>query len=382
MKFTITKLGLAAVATIMAGVPIAAEARSLTWASGWPPGGSVPAAIDDAVEYIRENSDLEPRHFSMSLLSFPETLAGLRDGVADIGYMLMPYWPAEFAESNLVADLAMLSTTGEPTNVPGLVMSSALAEYIVLHCPECQDEYLQQNQVYLGGGSTPEYTLLCTQPVRDPDDLRGLRIRTAGDNFGRWAENFGATRVAISGGEMYEALSARAVDCAIAAIPELVNLRLIDVVTHVTPEVPGGVFSGVGSANVNLDVWRDLTTEQREVMLRGAVRLMANINIGYVETATTAMEAARERGIEFVEASPSLISASEEFIEEDIQRIGRQFETTYGLENVDEKIQLISDLIQKWKGLTAPVAQDREAFEAVLWDEIYSNIDITAYGLQ
>ena len=49
--------------------------------------------------------------------------------------------------------------------------------------------------------------------------MKGLKIRNGAANFGRYAEKLGAVKVAISGGEIYEAMSANAIDCAMVAIP-------------------------------------------------------------------------------------------------------------------------------------------------------------------
>ena len=379
-KSTLTLHCLMAAAVLIAA-PMAGQARDLTFASGWPPGGSVPNSIEDTVEWIKANSDLNPTHYPMSLLSFPETLAGLRDGVADIGYVLTPYFPKEFSETNLAADLTMLATSGKPTAAPGLAMSAALAEYVVLHCPDCQAQNRAQNQIYIGGGSTPDYSLLCDRPISKPEDLKGVKVRVGAANFGRWVENFGGVKVSISGGELYEAMSQNAVDCGAVAIPELINLQLIDVVSHITPGMPGGVFAGVGSANVNLDTWKSFTTEQRALMLKAGTRLMATINVTYVEAVEGGLNAAKDKGITFVEPSAELVAASAAFVDADIKAIGAQFASTYGVKDVDTKIAKVSELIDKWKDLVNPVYKDRDAFEALLWAEIYSKVDPATYGL-
>ena len=48
---------------------------------------------------------------------------------------------------------------------------------------------------------------------------------------------------------------------------------------------------------------------------------------------------------------------------------------------MDAKIEKITALIEKWKGLVYPVAEDAAGFEKILWDEIYSKIDVNTYGV-
>ena len=54
---------------------------------------------------------------------------------------------------------------------------------------------------------------MTNKPIKSPDDLKGLRIRTPGAPI--WQESvraLGATPVALSFGEMYSALQSKAID--------------------------------------------------------------------------------------------------------------------------------------------------------------------------
>jgi TRAP-type transport system periplasmic protein len=371
--------GLAAIALI-SGSSIA-QARSLTLTSGFPPGSIPPVAHQALADWLAENSDLEVQVFSMTLLSLPETSSGLRDGVADMGYLLTQYYPAEYAHSNLAADMTMLSTIGTPTEAPGIVMSAAFAEYVLFNCPECVEEFANQNQLYLGSGASSAYALMCTSPIETAEDLRGKSLRVGGGNFGRWAEHFGATRVTMPGAEMYEALSQGVVDCSTLSTPELINWQLFDVVKHVITGVPGGVYGGVASNNINLDTWRSLTDEQRAVLMQGAARVTAGVAVGYQVEAQKAEEETRSRGIPIGPAPEELQSASDAFIEADMASIAEEFRTTYGIDDVDAKMTTVRELVDKWKGLLADVDEtDMEAVSTVLWDELYSKVDLASYG--
>ena len=46
-------------------------------------------------------------------------------------------------------------------------------------CPDCLAEYRRNNTVYVGAYSTTPYRVMCRQPVRSMDDLRGLRMRAS-----------------------------------------------------------------------------------------------------------------------------------------------------------------------------------------------------------
>ncbi|MDO9527413.1 MAG: hypothetical protein Q7J57_18050 [Gemmobacter sp.] len=48
----------------------------------------------------------------MLLLSFTEESAGIRDGITDAGYVLTPYFRAEYSKMNMVLDMTLLVSQG------------------------------------------------------------------------------------------------------------------------------------------------------------------------------------------------------------------------------------------------------------------------------
>lgn len=359
-----------------------AQGDTLKYALGFPPGSAPTAGVENFAKYIQENSDLEVRVFALSLLNLAETPPGLRDGIADIGYVLTPYYPAEFAEVNLGADMTMLVTTGDPVPSPGATMAGAMLEYVMLNCPDCLAEHRRQNQVYLGGAASTDYVLLCTRPIATLDDLRGKKIRAGAANFGRWAEHFGATKVSIPGNDIYEAMSQGVIDCAMISTPELTNLQLMDVTKDITLRVPGGVFAGSGTSNFNREAWARLTPEQRKVVFEAAARLIADISTDYYLLAQTNVAAAKEKGINVIDPPAEMIAASDAFVKEDMAVVAQQFASAYGLKDVDAKMAKITELVAKWKGLTkeVAVAEDREALARLYWDEVFSKVDPATYA--
>ncbi|MFN3526056.1 MAG: C4-dicarboxylate TRAP transporter substrate-binding protein [Paracoccus sp. (in: a-proteobacteria)] len=359
----------------------AVNAETLRYAIGFPPGGAVTDGIHEFNERLQAETDMSLRVHELSLLDLRETPPGVRDGLADAGYVLMPYYPAEFSESNLPANMSMLATVGTPTQSSGAVMAGAMTEYIMLHCDECQDQFTQQNQIFLGAIGTPEYVQLCTTPIRSTDDIRGKRMRSSVDAMGRWAEHFGGVKVSLPANDIYEAMSQGVVDCTMISAPELRNFQLFDVTKYITLGLPGGSFAGVGAMNINLDRWRGLSAEQRADLLRLAPFNSAVITVNYHEAATADIETARERGTEIIERPDEMAAATEEFVHADAEVIKQSFRDDFGLQNVDEKYDVIAGLIEKWKGLTQDVYADTDAMTELLWTEVFSQMDAATYGM-
>lgn len=363
------------------GIVTDASAKRMKAAVGLATSSAQYYAFENFAKYVGENSDVKIKVFSMSLLNLKETPPGVRDGIADMGFVLPPYYPAEYAENNLVANLSMLSTTGEQVESPGAAMAGATSEYTYFHCPECLAEYKKENQVYLGTGASPTYIMLCTKPVRTLEDLKGKKYRSGAANFGRWAEAFGGIKVSMPGNDIYEALGQGVLDCAMLSATELTNLSLFDIVKYVTRRIPGGVFSGVATNNVNVDSWRSLTTEQRAVFLKGAAGINADLTWKYYSDAKRNLDDSPGKGVEVIEPGPEIMAKSDEFVKADLAVIAQQFKDDYGLTNVEAKIEKITELVNKWKKLTAGIADDRDALAKLYWDEIFSKIDPATFGM-
>lgn len=384
--FRLSKLrGVVSVAAVgLAAGAIAApsaSAETLRSAVGLATSSAQYYAHERFAEYVAARSDLKIKVYSMSLLNLKETPPGIRDGVADMGFVLPPYYPAEYAEFNLAANLSMLATTGRQVESPGAAMAGATSEY-VFNCPECQAEFARENQVYMGTGASPTYIMLCTTALRTLEDLKGKKYRSGAANFGRWAEHFGGIKVSIPGNDVYEALGQGVIDCAMLSATELSNLSLFDLVKFVTRRIPGGVYSGVATNNVNRDVWQGLTLEQRKVMLAGSARIQADLTWKYYADAKANLDASPAKGIEVIEPGPEIMAASDDFVRGDLKVIAKQFVDDYGVTNTDAKIAELTKLVEKWKTLTADIADDPEALAKVYWDEIYSKIDPVTYGMK
>ncbi|WP_417515513.1 C4-dicarboxylate TRAP transporter substrate-binding protein [Minwuia sp.] len=380
---TLSKKMMAAVAgvSMLAGAGVAHAETTLKVAVGFGPGSAAAYALENFAKNVEATSDLKMKVFTLSLLNLKETPPGLRDGIADVGFVLPPYYPAEYAEINLAANLSMLATVGANSTSPGMAMGAAMTEYVFLHCPECLTEQKKQNQVYLGTGVSLDYILQCVTPIRTMDDLKGKKYRSGAANFGRWAEHVGGTKVSVPGNDIYEALAQGVVDCAMISATELSNLQLFDVVKYITTNIPGGVFAGVATNSVNRDVWQDLTPAQREAIFKASARSSADVTWKYYADGVRNLKQSPEKGIEIIKPTADMIKMSEDFVKSDLAVISKQFTDDYGLSNVDAKVAKISELIEKYKKLTVGMEDDAEALAQLYWDEIMSKVDLSTYAL-
>lgn len=367
---------------ILLGVTGGAQATQLNFAFGFPSGSAVANAAEEFSAAVKERStgDVTVRNYPLSLLSLAESAAGVRDGLADMAYVLTPYFPAEFAHYSLLSDLNIALNLSEQTGQESLAFAGAISEYALTRCPECLNEFEQQNQIYMGGGASPRYVLLCNKPVTSKEDLQGKRVRTGGAGFVRFAEHFEAVSIQIPANEVYEALSQGVIDCATLSMPELTNYNLRDVVTDITLGVPGGVYGGAATANINRDSWQALSVEQRKALLWGLNVMVADATWNYHEVDIRDREYAQSSNINVIEANEAFITELRAFAKADMARIGQIYKESYGVARAEEIIPEFTEMLEHWRGVVANV-DSRDGLRDVFWKEIFSKIDPSTYGL-
>ena len=368
---------------ILAGIAMtsAVEAKQLSYATGYSTGSIGAKAAEVFAKDVEGHSggDLTAKVYAQSLLSFSEIPPGIRDGMADSGLVLTPYFPSEFPSTNLATELTMLiEMTGAPTEKVGLAFAGAMAEYVFFNCPSCVDEYKQQNQLFLGGGGTSSYFLICNKPVRTLEEIKGKRLRIGGAQWARWANAVGATPVSIPQHETYEALSQGVVDCSVHSAPELTIVKLMEVTSDMTPNMPGGVFSGLAN-NINLDVWKSLTPSERSTMLHASAAHASALSWGYAQAAITNMKTAEEQGIKIHEPDAGLVKVTRDFIEQDIKAVAAKYAESHSLTSSAQLVESFRTLLTKWVELVKGVDNSEELTQ-VYWDEVYSKVNVDTYG--
>ncbi len=374
----------AAGACAIALVANTAMARNINYATGFPP-SSIPAeAAETFAEALAEYSggELTARVFPLSLLNAAETSAGVRDGIADAGYLLTAYFPGEYPHSNLINEASMQLNLleGDVERTGAMAYVGATAELLFFHCPECNQEYTAQNQVFTGGASSSRYGLLCNTAVKSVSDVQGKRMRVAGSHWSRWASHFGGSSVSLTINEVFEALNQGVVDCVVQSAPELINLRLIEHATYVNMDVPGGVYAAVGTASLNRDVWASLSEDQRSAYLRASAVMGAEITYGYLEIEEEALAEVESRGNQLLSADADLLDATREFTREDLETVVEYYADRHGVERGDELLAQFRELLEKWIELVEDV-DSAEDLAQLYWDEVYSKVDVSSHGL-
>jgi TRAP-type transport system periplasmic protein len=373
MKNLIASLALV---SVMALGTASADARELRLASGAPP--AHPAAdplYSTLMELLPEetNGELTGVLLGPEVVNIGQVRQALQSNLAEIGNLLPLFVPADLPSTALAGDLAFLATTPH-------AMGAAMTEYVVT-CEDCQAEFREMGGVFLGSGSSDVYVLLTTKPVTTNAEMQGLRLRSGGAPYARWAEAMGASAAQIPVSDTFESISQGVVDGTMASVSDLISYRLVDVVQYII-DLPLGTYHTTSNFTVERNVWAELTPEQRAGLTRAANRANAAMtqSWGY-ERAEHARQTAREAGIEILEVESELLDATDAFREDDIAAAIEVATTQLGVTDAEGKIAHFQELVEKWTAIVEELDGDMDAIVQRVQEEVWDKVDYETYGL-
>jgi TRAP-type C4-dicarboxylate transport system substrate-binding protein len=116
------------------------------------------------------------------------------DGIADIAWVVLPYTPGRFDDSEVV---------GLP-----FVTTNSLEASLALHRLYANDTLVGFDGLkMLALAATPQVAIHSNQPVRLPADLKGKRVRVSGDHLTSVVQALGGAVVQLGGGQIAEGMA-------------------------------------------------------------------------------------------------------------------------------------------------------------------------------
>ncbi|SFR42520.1 TRAP-type C4-dicarboxylate transport system, substrate-binding protein [Marinobacter daqiaonensis] len=382
---TISPLKTVAIGITIAGLTTAniASATELRFATGAPQNTLGTKAMDAFIEAVenRSGGDISVKGYAQSLLSFMETPTGLRDGIADLGHVLTPYFPSDFPNTIMLTELTMALELADVSSQDAVfAYTGAISEYVINNCPECLKEHLDRNQIFLGLASSSPYGLFCNEAITSKEDIEGKRIRIGGPQWSRWVDAMGGTPVSIPVNETYEGLSQGVVDCTAHNLSDYLNFKFIEVASEVTMGVPGGTFGGVGT-NMNADAWKSLSEKDRTSILYGAATTSAEIAKVYLENHQEALRRIdKQPELTLHEPDEEFRQMTRDFIEEDLKKVAANYSERYDVQRADAKMDEFQQLLDEWVGKVEGI-ETREQLRDLYWQEVFSKVDVSSYGI-
>ncbi|HJN42864.1 MAG TPA: TRAP transporter substrate-binding protein DctP [Vicinamibacterales bacterium] len=214
-------------------------------------------------------------------------------GVTDYTHGYATYQPGSFHLTHGLQLPFLFANSG----VAALVSEELYPEYL-------KDEY-ERMGVYLAHcDSTTAYDIMSKRPVREPADMRGLKIRSTGGLMAEILRQVGAVPVVLAAAETYTAFQRGVIDGVALGAPDMVAYRLYETGTHY---LRVGLTHTVIQFCLNPRTFDELPGDLR-VQLYNLYRLhgqVASRNFYGGENLDIAIETLRAEGIEVTEQTPT-----------------------------------------------------------------------------
>jgi TRAP-type C4-dicarboxylate transport system substrate-binding protein len=302
------------------------------------------------------------------LLTGQGTLPGLRDGLADGGYLITPYARSSLPTTNFIYDLFQFGTDAA-------AVAGATAETLLLNCPQCIEEFRKNNVIWLIGVGLSPSRLLCGKEVKSLADVKGKKIKGTGGVEARWIQAMGGVHLNMTMPDAVVAAERGTIDCMIGPIAFIKAYGLWDVVKYV-PDAVMGVFRTMGTLVMNRDSWNKLSAEEKKAIIKHSAMTTSMVTIrGYIQYDEDVKGEGAKKGIRFGGGN-DIDALKEKHIEKDRDVLIADAKKERGVKDPEGLMKIHLELLKKWDGIVKKTGHDIDKFAQAMWDEVYSKVDL------
>ncbi|NLY38322.1 MAG: TRAP transporter substrate-binding protein DctP [Firmicutes bacterium] len=271
------------------------------------------------------------KHYAGSLVEGGSMLQGVSSGIADCGWCPLSYFPGEFPLYNA------LCVTGYDW------ISGRLAAYVNRDFIEAFPQEIPDELEFMWVHSPAPGCLLTTKPVSTLEDLKGLQFRCDSvHNDGLAA--LGATPVAMTMPEAYEALSKNIIDGVLGNTEPLIGWSLYEITDYIV-EVPC-LYSTPPVLIFNKKSWNSLPPDLQETIRKVNEEHFEAISTVFDDIYVEGMKFGLENGLKTIQLTDDeyerwieKLQVCKEKYAEDLNKKGLPG---------DEAIQKLEELVQKY----------------------------------
>lgn len=256
------------------------------------------AVIEPWMKRVTEltNSKVQFQYYPGEQLGKAADLLNLtRDNVTDISVFPSNYAPDTMPLTNMLAGLPNLSETSYQG-------SKAYHDLLQENTQLLEIEYLKNGVRPLLTNVSPTYEIWTTgKEIRVPEDLKGLKVRTAGGVSNELYEFMGATPVAIPFPETYEALDKGVIDALSLYSLGLENGGIDEITSY-------AIFPHIGTAIQNVIInektWQGLSEDTKKAMVQASEEIMESSGEIYATETNKFNESFKKNGGTIAELTP------------------------------------------------------------------------------
>ena len=230
------------------------------FATGFPKALYMEQPTEFFAEKVKERSGGKitvKTHYAGALGKANEIFDLVSKGAIDMGSIVQG-----FATSNL--PLAAMTNSLPMTFFDGEAAMWASIEMEKIN-DDLKAEFAKANIKPLVHRYLPNYKLICTKPVRNLADLKGMKIRTFGSYMPIMFNSIGVTPVNVLPADMYEALKRGSMDCSYLTDANFIVYKLHEVAKYLVDVKFGGINAYYLA--INLDKWKSLPANVQKLLL-------------------------------------------------------------------------------------------------------------------
>lgn len=242
-------------------------------------------------------------YWSGALASAKEVVPMLSSGGADMGFVAVGYYPADFPYSTL-GELVMLS------NHMGSTQKAVSQLY--KENPEFLAEFDRLNLKPLITAVADISPLGLNKKIESIEDLKGMRVRTYG-TIAPLIKAWGAVPIAMSSSEIYQSVQTGLLDGFTAQPLQDFRAKSLDKVTKYAIEVGIGIYH-TGYYPMNKDTFASFSPEIQQIIEQAAVEANAKSNEINIQNTRKAIPLVLKNGLK-------LYSVSDE-VKQELRKIG------------------------------------------------------------
>lgn len=238
----------------------------------------------------RSGGKVKVKIFYVGTLAKPtENLQLIRSGGVELVNMSASYFGA---------DLPMFTAPNSiPMAMADVPQTTTLITRLLTELPAMDEEAKRNGVKALHFHHLNPYRLVCKQPMKGLEDIKGKKIRTWGSDMPRMVQAAGGVPVTLGLPELYEGLQRGTVDCIPFSVDLMVSYKIHEVAKHVHDVTLWlGPTSGLWMAR---PAWDKLSPDMQklfEQVSRDAALRDRDLTMAAAQTATETLKAA---GVQF-----------------------------------------------------------------------------------
>jgi TRAP-type transport system periplasmic protein len=223
----------------------------------------------------------------------------VRDGLADMGYIVIGYTPGRFK----LAEIGGLPFLGNKAEI----MSPAFHRMYEEHfAPLNEYEGVHALSTFT---VSPGHVFTTRKPIRSIEDFAGLKIRSVSERTTMALQLLGATPILKSSAEAFEMLSTGVIDGSLVILENIPVANMQDLLKQGLL-IEGGLSNSTLLLAMNEDKWKSISPEDQAAITEISGEAFARvIGAAYDASSDRALELVKSLGTEVHVAEPAFVDA-------------------------------------------------------------------------